>query len=162
MKKLFLFILIVVCTSFTVDSIDSLNISNPLNSKDLTVSDTTISNFEISVNEIEYSRNIDSVSYLVERRKTGTKYSINLESSTVNVKFSDGSSVYFDSVSVEVNKGVYEISFFDKDLYGNASHLYSTIIVDIENNSVDYIERNLDYVDDYNRYKFIKFDLKLN
>ena len=162
MKKLLLPLLFIFGTSFTMEDSDSLKTSNDVMLEKNIFSEFNISKFEINVSEVEYSRNINSVSHSKEKRKTGTVYYIDIESREVNVNFSDGTSVFFDSVSISVNKNVYEISFFDQDMLGNASKLYSTIIVDVEKNSVDYIERTLDYVNDYNLYRFTKFNLKFN
>lgn len=162
MKKLLLPLLFIFGTSFTMKDSDSLNISNDVILEKNVFSEFKCSKFEINVSEIQYSRNINSVSYLEEKRKTATIYLIDIKSRRIDVNFSDGTSVFFDSVEISKNKNVYEISFFDQDILGNASNLYSTIIVDVEKNSVDYIERTLDYINDYNLYRFTKFNLKFN
>lgn len=158
MKKLILFIILTVCTSFTIDGIDSLNLSSVIFPEKI-IKEDTVSNFNIHVSGVEYSRYINGKQYNKENRNTDTKYSIDLNDSIVTVNFSDGSYVVFDSVDIVVKNKIYEVSYFDNDGMGNASYLYSTIIVDTELNKVDYIERNLDYVDDYNRYKFTDFKL---
>jgi hypothetical protein len=162
MKKLLLPIAFVICTSFTVDSVGYFNISDTINKNETIVSKSKVSKFEIGVSEVEYSRNIDGKDYLNEKRSTDTEYTIDLKSKSVLVNHSDGTTVKFDSVSVSEKNDIYEVSYFDEDIYGNISKIYSTIHIDKNNNEVTYTEVNLDDKNDFNLYRFTKFEIKVD
>jgi hypothetical protein len=154
MKTFIISFLFFVLTSFIVKDV---NLNDNINYK-TEPNDSLIS---ISVRKINYTRNIDSVVYNKEIRETNTDYSIDLKNNTLNVNFSDGSSVYIDSIKVVKNFNSYEVSFFDNDLMGNTPTIYTKIKIDPVLNKVDYIERNLEYNNDYNRYEFLDFKIDI-
>jgi hypothetical protein len=154
MKTLIISFLFFVFTSFIVKDVnlnDNINYNTEPN-------DSLIS---ISVRKINYTRNIDSVVYNKEIRETNTDYFIDLKNNTLNVNFSDGSSVFIDSIKVVKNINSYEVYFFDNDLMGNVPSIYTKIKIDPVLNKVDYIERNLEYNNDYNRYEFLDFKMDI-
>ena len=154
MKTLIISFLFFVFTSFIVKDV---NLNDNTNYK--TEPNDYLIN--ISVRKINYTRNIDSVVYNKEIRETNTDYSIDLKNNTINVNFSDGSSVFIDSIKVLKNFNSYEVSFFDNDLMGNVPLIYTKIKIDPVLNKVDYIERNLEYNNDYNRYEFLDFKIDI-
>jgi|688.fasta_scaffold217332_3 hypothetical protein len=154
MKTLIISFLFFVFTSFIVKDV---NLNDNTNYK-TEPNDSLIS---ISVRKINYTRNIDSVVYNKEIRETNTEYFIDLKNNTLNVNFSDGSSVFIDSIKVVKNINSYEVYFFDNDLMGNVPSIYTKIKIDPVLNKVDYIERNLEYNNDYNRYEFLDFKMDI-
>jgi hypothetical protein len=154
MKTLIISFLFFVFTSFIVKDV---NLNDNVNYK-TEPNDSLIS---ISVRKINYTRNIDSVVYNKEIRETNTDYFIDLKNNTLNVNFSDGSSVFIDSIKVVKNINSYEVYFFDNDLMGNVPSIYTKIKIDPVLNKVDYIERNLEYNNDYNRYEFLDFKMDI-
>jgi hypothetical protein len=154
MKTLIISFLFFVFTSFIVKDV---NLNDNVNYK-TEPNDSLIS---ISVRKINYTRNIDSVVYNKEIRETNTEYFIDLKNNTLNVNFSDGSSVFIDSIKVVKNINSYEVYFFDNDLMGNVPSIYTKIKIDPVLNKVDYIERNLEYNNDYNRYEFLDFKMDI-
>lgn len=154
MKTLIISFLFFVFTSFIVKDV---NLNDNTNYK----TEPNDSLINISVRKINYTRNIDSVVYNKEIRETNTDYSIDLKNNTINVNFSDGSSVFIDSIKVLKNFNSYEVSFFDNDLMGNVPLIYTKIKIDPVLNKVDYIERNLEYNNDYNRYEFLDFKIDI-
>lgn len=138
---------------------DSTKIYNTINTS---VSQNIIDTISIHVTEVDYSRNIDGKSYLNEKRSTDTKYTIDLKSKIVVVTHSDGSVVMFDSVTVSEKNNIYEISYYDNDIYQNVSKIYSTIRIDQNNDKVTYTEINLDYETEFNLYVFSKYDIKVD
>lgn len=154
MKTFIISFLFFVFTSFIVKDV---NLNDNINYK----TEPNDSLINISVRKINYTRNIDSVVYNKEIRETNTDYSIDLKNNTINVNFSDGSSVFIDSIKVLKNFNSYEVSFFDNDLMGNVPSIYTKIKIDPVLNKVDYIERNLEYDNDYNRYEFLDFKIDI-
>lgn len=154
MKTFIISFLFFVFTSFIVKDV---NLNDNINYK----TEPNDSLINISVRKINYTRNIDSVVYNKEIRETNTDYSIDLKNNTINVNFSDGSSVFIDSIKVLKNFNSYEVSFFDNDLMGNVPSIYTKIKIDPVLNKVDYIERNLEYNNDYNRYEFLDFKIDI-
>ena len=154
MKTFIISFLFFVFTSFIVKDV---NLNDNTNYK----TEPNDSLINISVRRINYTRNIDSVVYNKEIRETNTDYSIDLKNNTINVNFSDGSSVFIDSIKVLKNFNSYEVSFFDNDLMGNVPSIYTKIKIDPVLNKVDYIERNLEYDNDYNRYEFLDFKIDI-
>jgi hypothetical protein len=154
MKTFIISFLFFVFTSFIVKDV---NLNDNVNYK-TEPNDSLIS---ISVRKINYTRNIDSVVYNKEIRETNTEYFIDLKNNTLNVNFSDGSSVFIDSIKVVKNINSYEVYFFDNDLMGNVPSIYTKIKIDPVLNKVDYIERNLEYNNDYNRYEFLDFKMDI-
>jgi hypothetical protein len=154
MKTLIISFLFFVFTSFIVKDV---NLNDNTNYK-TEPNDSLIS---ISVRKINYTRNIDSVVYNKEIRETNTEYFIDLKNNTLNVNFSDGSSVFIDSIKVVKNINSYEVYFFDNDLMGNVPSIYTKIKIDPVLNKVDYIGRNLEYNNDYNRYEFLDFKMDI-
>lgn len=138
---------------------DSTKIYSTINTS---VSQNIIDTISIHVTEVDYSRNIDGKSYLNEKRSTDTKYTIDLKSKIVVVTHSDGSVVMFDSVTVSEKNNIYEISYYDNDIYQNVSKIYSTIRIDQNNDKVTYTEINLDYETEFNLYVFSKYDIKVD
>jgi hypothetical protein len=138
---------------------DSTKIYNTINTS---VSQNIIDTISIHVTEVDYSRNIDGKSYLNEKRSTDTKYTIDLKSKIVVVTHSDGSVVMFDSVTVSEKNNIYEISYYDNDIYQNVSKIYSTIRIDQNNDQVTYTEINLDFESEFNLYVFSKYDIKVD
>ena len=118
MKTLIISFLFFVFTSFIVKDV---NLNDNTNYK----TEPNDSLINISVRKINYTRNIDSVVYNKEIRETNTDYSIDLKNNTINVNFSDGSSVFIDSIKVLKNFNSYEVSFFDNDLMGNVPLIYT-------------------------------------
>ena len=106
MKTLIISFLFFVFTSFIVKDV---NLNDNTNYK----TEPNDSLINISVRKINYTRNIDSVVYNEEIRETTADYFIDLKNNTLNVNFSDGSSVFIDSINVLKNFNSYEISFFD-------------------------------------------------
>lgn len=158
MKNLFLICLMFILSSFVFMN-DSTKIYNTINTS---VSQNIIDTISIHVTEVDYSRNIDGKSYLNEKRSTDTKYTIDLKSKIVVVTHSDGSVVMFDSVTVSEKNNIYEISYYDNDIYQNVSKIYSTIRIDQNNDKVTYTEINLDYETEFNLYVFSKYDIKVD
>ena len=158
MKNLFLICLMFILSSFAFMN-DSTKIYNTINTS---VSQNIIDTISIHVTEVDYSRNIDGKSYLNEKRSTDTKYTIDLKSKIVVVTHSDGSVVMFDSVTVSEKNNIYEISYYDNDIYQNVSKIYSTIRIDQNNDQVTYTEINLDYETEFNLYVFSKYDIKVD
>jgi hypothetical protein len=154
MKTFIISFLFFVLTSFIVKDV---NLNDNINYK-TEPNDSLIS---ISVRKINYTRNIDSVIYNEEIRETNVDYSIDLKNNTIDVNFSDGSSVFIDSIKIVKNFNSYEVSFFDNDLMGNTPTIYTKIKIDPVLNKVDYIERNLEYNNDYNRYEFLDFKIDI-
>jgi len=154
MKTLIISFLFFVFTSFIVKDV---NLNDNTNYK----TEPNDSLINISVKKINYTRNIDSVVYNKEIRETNTEYFIDLKNNTLNVNFSDGSSVFIDSIKVVKNINSYEVYFFDNDLMGNVPSIYTKIKIDPVLNKVDYIERNLEYNNDYNRYEFLDFKMDI-
>jgi len=154
MKTLIISFLFFVFTSFIVKDV---NLNDNINYK----TEPNDSLINISVRKINYTRNIDSVVYNKEIRETNTEYFIDLKNNTLNVNFSDGSSVFIDSIKVVKNINLYEVYFFDNDLMGNVPSIYTKIKIDPVLNKVDYIERNLEYNNDYNRYEFLDFKMDI-
>jgi|694.fasta_scaffold03070_20 hypothetical protein len=158
MKNLFLICLMFILSSFAFMN-DSTKIYNTINTS---VSQNIIDTISIHVTEVDYSRNIDGKSYLNEKRSTDTKYTIDLKSKIVVVTHSDGSVVMFDSVTVSEKNNIYEISYYDNDIYQNVSKIYSTIRIDQNNDQVTYTEINLDFESEFNLYVFSKYDIKVD
>jgi len=154
MKTFIISFLFFVFTSFIVKDV---NLNDNINYK----TEPNDSLINISVRKINYTRNIDSVVYNEEIRETNTDYFIDLKNNTLNVNFSDGSSVFIDSIKVVKNINSYEVYFFDNDLMGNVPSIYTKIKIDPILNKVDYIERNLEYNNDYNRYEFLDFKIDI-
>ena len=154
MKTFIISFLFFVFTSFIVKDV---NLNDNINYK----TEPNDSLINISVRKINYTRNIDSVVYNEEIRETTADYFIDLKNNTLNVNFSDGSSVFIDSIKVLKNFNSYEISFFDNDLMGNVPTIYTKIKIDPVLNKVDYIERKLEYDNDYNRYEFLDFKIDI-
>ena len=154
MKTLIISFLFFVFTSFIVKDV---NLNDNTNYK----TEPNDSLINISVRKINYTRNIDSVVYNEEIRETTADYFIDLKNNTLNVNFSDGSSVFIDSIKVVKNINSYEVYFFDNDLMGNVPTIYTIIKIDPVLNKVDYIERNLEYNNDYNRYEFLDFKIDI-
>jgi len=154
MKTFIISFLFFVFTSFIVKDV---NLNDNINYK----TEPNDSLINISVRKINYTRNIDSVVYNKEIRETNTDYFIDLKNNTLNVNFSDGSSVFIDSIKVVKNINSYEVYFFDNDLMGNVPSIYTKIKIDPILNKVDYIERNLEYNNDYNRYEFLDFKIDI-
>jgi hypothetical protein len=154
MKTFIISFLFFVFTSFIVKDV---NLNDNINYK----TEPNDSLINISVRKINYTRNIDSVVYNKEIRETNTEYFIDLKNNTLNVNFSDGSSVFIDSIKVVKNINLYEVYFFDNDLMGNVPSIYTKIKIDPVLNKVDYIERNLEYNNDYNRYEFLDFKMDI-
>ena len=154
MKTFIISFLFFVFTSFIVKDV---NLNDNVNYK-TEPNDSLIS---ISVRKINYTRNIDSVVYNKETRETNTEYFIDLKNNTLNVNFSDGSSVFIDSIKVVKNINSYEVYFFDNYLMGNVPSIYTKIKIDPVLNKVDYIEINLEYNNDYNRYEFLDFKMDI-
>jgi len=159
MKNLFYLFLVILLTSF-INKTDNKFVDN---NKNTLINGTILKDsvIEIYVKKINYSRNINDKSYNSEIRKTNTNYHIDMINKVVNVTFYDDSStVTFDSVDIIIKNNIYEVSYKDIDLMGVSTKIYSTIKIDLVNNKVDYIERNLDYENDYNLYKFLKFKIR--
>ena len=154
MKTFIISFLFFVFTSFIVKDV---NLNDNINYK----TEPNDSLINISVRKINYTRNIDSVVYNEEIRETTADYFLDLKNNTLNVNFSDGSSVFIDSIKVLKNFNSYEISFFDNDLMGNVPTIHTKIKIDPVLNKVDYIERNLEYDNDYNRYEFLDFKIDI-
>ena len=154
MKTFIISFLFFVFTSFIVKDV---NLNDNINYK----TEPNDSLINISVRKINYTRNIDSVVYNEEIRETTADYFIDLKNNTLNVNFSDGSSVFIDSIKVVKNINSYEVYFFDNDLMGNVPTIYTKIKIDPVLNKVDYIERNLEYNNDYNRYEFLDFKIDI-
>ena len=154
MKTFIISFLFFVFTSFIVKDV---NLNDNINYK----TEPNDSLINISVRKINYTRNIDSVVYNEEIRETTADYFIDLKNNTLNVNFSDGSSVFIDSIKVVKNINSYEVYFFDNDLMGNVPTIYTKIKIDPVLNKVDYIERNLEYDNDYNRYEFLDFKIDI-
>jgi len=158
MKNLIPIFLFFLLSSFVIltDSIDVYSIKN---TKDQSL---ILDSINLHVTEVDYSRNINRTDYLNEKRSTDTKYTIDLKSNNVLVIHSDGSFVKFDSVTISEKNNIYEVSYFDDDIYGNVSKIYSTIHIDKNNNEVTYTEVNLDDKNDLNLYRFTKFEIKVD
>jgi len=158
MKNLIPIFLFFLLSSFVIltDSIDVYSIKN---TKDQSL---ILDSINLHVTEVDYSRNINGTDYLNEKRSTDTKYTIDLKSNNVLVIHSDGSFVKFDSVTISEKNNIYEVSYFDDDIYGNVSKIYSTIHIDKNNNEVTYTEVNLDDKNDLNLYRFTKFEIKVD
>ena len=154
MKTFIISFLFFVFTSFIVKDV---NLNDNINYK----TEPNDSLINISVRKINYTRNIDSVVYNEEIRETTADYFIDLKNNTLNVNFSDGSSVFIDSIKVVKNINSYEVYFFDNDLMGNVPTIYTKIKIDPVLNKVDYIERKLEYDNDYNRYEFLDFKIDI-
>lgn len=154
MKTFIISFLFFVFTSFIVKDV---NLNDNINYK----TEPNDSLINISVRKINYTRNIDSVVYNEEIRETTADYFIDLKNNTINVNFSDGSSVFIDSIKVLKNFNSYEVYFFDNDLMGNVPTIHTKIKIDPVLNKVDYIERNLEYDNDYNRYEFLDFKIDI-
>jgi hypothetical protein len=154
MKTFIISFLFFVFTSFIVKDV---NLNDNINYK----TEPNDSLINISVRKINYTRNIDSVVYNEEIRETTADYFIDLKNNTLNVNFSDGSSVFIDSIKVVKNINSYEVYFFDNDLMGNVPTIHTKIKIDPVLNKVDYIERNLEYDNDYNRYEFLDFKIDI-
>jgi hypothetical protein len=154
MKTFIISFLFFVFTSFIVKDV---NLNDNINYK----TEPNDSLINISVRKINYTRNIDSVVYNKEIRETTADYFIDLKNNTLNVNFSDGSSVFIDSIKVVKNINSYEVYFFDNDLMGNVPTIHTKIKIDPVLNKVDYIERNLEYDNDYNRYEFLDFKIDI-
>ena len=154
MKTFIISFLFFVFTSFIVKDV---NLNDNINYK----TEPNDSLINISVRKINYTRNIDSVVYNEEIRETTADYFIDLKNNTLNVNFSDGSSVFIDSIKVLKNFNSYEVYFFDNDLMGNVQTIHTKIKIDPVLNKVDYIERNLEYDNDYNRYEFLDFKIDI-
>lgn len=154
MKTFIISFLFFVFTSFIVKDV---NLNDNINYK----TEPNDSLINISVKKINYTRNIDSVVYNEEIRETTADYFIDLKNNTLNVNFSDGSSVFIDSIKVVKNINSYEVYFFDNDLMGNVPTIHTKIKIDPVLNKVDYIERNLEYDNDYNRYEFLDFKIDI-
>ena len=154
MKTFIISFLFFVFTSFIVKDV---NLNDNINYK----TEPNDSLINISVRKINYTRNIDSVVYNEEIRETTADYFIDLKNNTLNVNFSDGSSVFIDSIKVLKNFNSYEVYFFDNDLMGNVPTIHTKIKIDPVLNKVDYIERNLEYDNDYNRYEFLDFKIDI-
>jgi hypothetical protein len=154
MKTFIISFLFFVFTSFIVKDV---NLNDNINYK----TEPNDSLINISVRKINYTRNIDSVVYNEEIRETTADYFIDLKNNTLNVNFSDGSSVFIDSIKVVKNINSYEVYFFDNDFMGNVPTIYTKIKIDPVLNKVDYIERKLEYDNDYNRYEFLDFKIDI-